>query len=513
MPRVTVVRTLRSALVPLVTGSTLGQGLGDRGVLCEDPEMVDERPHVVIAGAGLAGLSCAERLAERARVTVVEARDRVGGRCWSAHGWADGQVAEHGGELLEAGQDHVLGLAAELGLELESRHPAAPVPGALAMSGEVGALDDVPGLAPVLAALAAEHHVALGSDDPAVQHARARLDEMTARDWLDLHVDGGAGSRTGQAVDLTVAITFGRPTHALSALSLHHMFLGLPDPGESTSFAFGNESASEEAGFGDVVRGGVVETFHVRGGNDQLATGLAARLPEGSVRLETRLTSVRRRPDGRYDVGTDAGPLNVADRVVLATPLPPLRDVDLTGAGLTARRAEAIEQVPMGTHRKLLAQLTRQPGSDAAWPGLAITDAPPTAVWDTSSGQPGAAGLLTFFSHHDWLAAPAAHAPASPDVAAAAGRMVATLAPGMTDALDGRVWLDDWTADPWTGGSYAAFAPGQYTRFAGLLPVAEGGIHFAGEHTSLASFGYLDGAVGSGRRAAAEVAAALFGTH
>ena len=475
--------------------------------------MDDERPHVVVVGAGLAGLSCAERLAGQVRVTVVEARDRVGGRCWSARGWADGQVAEHGGELLETGQDHVLGLVAELGLELESRHPAQTVPGAVALAGEVGVLDDVTGLAPVLAALTGQQDAAVAAGDPARQRQRVELDEMTARDWLAEHVDGGTRSQIGRALELTVTLNLGLPTDQLSALSLHHMFLGMPDPGEGASFAFGNETASEEAGFGDVVRGGVVETFHVAGGNDRLATGLAARLPDGCVQLETRLTSVVRRSDGRYEVGTDAGRPLVADRVVLATPLPPLRRVDLTGAGLSARRLEAIEQVPMGTHRKLLAQLTGQPGSDPAWPGLLLTDAPPTAVWDTSSGQPGTAGLLTFFSQDPWLAADAPHEIADGSVTSAAGELVAALAPGMERAMDGRVWLDDWSADPWSGGSYAAFAPGQYTRFAGLLPQAEGGIHFAGEHTSLASLGYLDGAVGSGRRAAAEVAAALFPTH
>jgi monoamine oxidase len=97
-------------------------------------------------------------------------------------------------------------------------------------------------------------------------------------------------------------------------------------------------------------------------------------------------------------------------------------------------------------------------------------------------------------------------------VAASAAALLADLAPGLDRALGDHLWLDDWSADPWAGGSYAAFAPGQYTRFADLLPAPEGGVHFAGEHTSLASFGYLDGAIGSGLRAAAEVLTSLFGT-
>jgi monoamine oxidase len=473
--------------------------------------MAADRPHVVVVGAGLAGLACAERLARWVRVTVLEARDRVGGRCWSARGWADGQVAEHGGELLETGQDHVLGLVAELGLELEKRHPPTVVPGSVALGGEVGVLDDVTGLTPVLAVLGEQHAAAIGSDGPAQARLFAELDEMTARDWLGEHVDGGTGSRLGRALDLAITLNLGLPTDRLSGLAVHHMFVGMPDAGDDAGFSWGNDTAPEEAGFGDVVRGGVVETFHVAGGNDQLATGLAARLPDGCVRLETPLTSVRRRPDRRYDVATDGGVPLVADRVVLATPLPPLRRVDLTAAGLSARRLEAIELVPMATHRKLLVQLERQPASDIAWPGLLLTDAPPTAVWDTSTGQPGAAGLLTFFTPDPWLAAGTPHDLTSGAVPAQAAAMVTQLAPGLEGAVGGRCWLDDWSADPWSGGSYAAFAPGQYTRFATLLPTPEGGVHFAGEHTSLASPGYLDGAVASGRRAAAEVLGALLG--
>jgi monoamine oxidase len=70
----------------------------------------------------------------------------------------------------------------------------------------------------------------------------------------------------------------------------------------------------------------------------------------------------------------------------------------------------------------------------------------------------------------------------------------------------GRSHLDHWVNDPWTHGSYAAFLPGQYTRYVGFVGRPEHGLHFAGEHTEpLADQGYLDGAVRSGRRAAREV--------
>ena len=68
-----------------------------------------------------------------------------------------------------------------------------------------------------------------------------------------------------------------------------------------------------------------------------------------------------------------------------------------------------------------------------------------------------------------------------------------------------RSWLDSWVDDPWVKGSYAAFLPGQWTSFFGYMGRPQGNVHFAGEHTSTYSQGYLNGGVETGLRAAREV--------
>src|SRR5512143_1737948 len=75
---------------------------------------------VVVAGAGLAGLAAAHDLvALGARVTVVDARDRVGGRVWTVRdGFTEQQHAEAGGDLIDAGQHEIQTLAGEVGLKL-----------------------------------------------------------------------------------------------------------------------------------------------------------------------------------------------------------------------------------------------------------------------------------------------------------------------------------------------------------------------------------------------------------
>ena len=75
---------------------------------------------VLVAGAGLAGLAAARDLiALGADVTVVDSRDRVGGRVWTIHdGFAERQHAEAGGDMIDEGQDEIRRLAEELGLKL-----------------------------------------------------------------------------------------------------------------------------------------------------------------------------------------------------------------------------------------------------------------------------------------------------------------------------------------------------------------------------------------------------------
>src|SRR3989338_7757939 len=75
---------------------------------------------VLVAGAGLAGLSAAHDLAALGSdVTVVEARDRVGGRVWTIRdGFVQRQHAEAGGDMIDDEHHELRTLVDELGLKL-----------------------------------------------------------------------------------------------------------------------------------------------------------------------------------------------------------------------------------------------------------------------------------------------------------------------------------------------------------------------------------------------------------
>src|SRR5687768_15729238 len=74
---------------------------------------------IVVVGAGLACLTSAHELAANAAVTLVDARDRIGGRVWTIHdGFDDGQHGELGGEFIDEGHARMRGLAQRFGLPL-----------------------------------------------------------------------------------------------------------------------------------------------------------------------------------------------------------------------------------------------------------------------------------------------------------------------------------------------------------------------------------------------------------
>jgi monoamine oxidase len=79
-------------------------------------------PRIVVVGGGLAGLVATYRLQQAGYVAELhEASSRLGGRCWTIRGaFSEGQIAEHGGELIDNGHLQMKQLVQELGLDLEN---------------------------------------------------------------------------------------------------------------------------------------------------------------------------------------------------------------------------------------------------------------------------------------------------------------------------------------------------------------------------------------------------------
>jgi monoamine oxidase len=449
---------------------------------------------VVVVGAGLAGLTCAYRLRQAGvTATVLEAADRIGGRVWTRRGaFAPGIVVERGGELIDTGHLEIRQLCQELHLDLDNldRAEAAGTDALYHFDGApytvAEAEDDFNGVYQKL------HRDVSEASYPTTYTTstpRGReLDAMSVIDWIEESVPGGMASRLAQLLDVTYNIEYGAECTDQSALNLLYL-LGYSGQGQLRLLGRSNEK------------------YHVRGGNDRIIDALAAILAPGQIQLGNRLVAISALPDGSYALGVTSGGSTrtvVADRVVLALPFTIMRtSVDWSRAGFTPIKARAIRELGMGTNSKLHVGFTRRVWEDIGCNGDTYSDRGYQNTWDVSRAQPRPAGVLV-----DYTGGRIGDSFRSGTPTQRARQFLDQLEPvipGAKAAWDGRATVDHWPSYQWTLGSYSYYRVGQYQAFGGAESEPEGAVHFCGEHTTQDFQGYLNGAVFTGMRAAAEV--------
>lgn len=247
----------------------------------------------------------------------------------------------------------------------------------------------------------------------------------------------------------------------------------------------------------------VPRMYRIEGGNDRLAAVLATQLGD-RLHLNTELLAVSQR-GGTIRVSLRNGRTRSqmqVDAVVFAMPATLLRRIPITPA-LPVQQHEAIASLHYGRATKTLLQFStrfwRKPGRARAF-GSAL---PIGAGWEANEDQRGKAGILA-------LLAGGSASDATAQIVDREG------VDGVVHALD---WLGSntasllawrqarWESDPWSRGAYAVFDPSFPPHLRDWLSLPCGQLFFAGEHTSHRWQGYMNGAVESGHRAAAEVRA------
>lgn len=452
-------------------------------------------PRIVIVGGGLAGLSCAYQLRKSGYLAEVHeaSPDRLGGRCWSiADYFAEGQVAEHGGELIDQGHTAVRQLAQSLGLPLDnllSAEQNGTEPRFWFDNGPYTYTQATSDLKAIWQKIKSDVQAASYPTLYNLSTERGRqLDQMSIIDWINESVPGGITSRLGQLLDVAYNIEYGAECSGQSSLNLLYL-LGYSGQGQLRIFGPSNEK------------------YHVRGGNDQIVAGLNSLLT-GQITFGSALTALTRRADGAYDITMRFKGKNVtsrADKVVLALPFAVLRTLDISKAGFSPVKLRAIRELGMGTNSKLNVQFTDRVWRDLGVNGDTYADTGYQATWEVSRAQPGTSGILVDYTGG---AIGASFGTGTPTTRAQQfTSQIEPLLPGLSSRFNGRATIDFWTANPYTNGSYSYWKVGQYTGFAGAEREQSGNCHFAGEHTSIDFQGYLNGAVETGYRAAGEILA------
>lgn len=432
---------------------------------------------VLVVGAGFSGLACAlELLSAGCEVSIVEARDRIGGRVHSFANLIPGKTAEAGGEFLGANHPIVLGYAATLKLELiEVEESGTDPPGPVILNGQRLSNEDLHNTRTDVdraLSLLTDAARSVMLQEPWNSPDAQALDRISTADWLQQL----AISRLSK--DLVAAQLVSNNGVALDVQS-----------------QLGNLAQ---------IRGGDLERFwtdterfRCRGGNDQFASRLAERLGNNRIILNTAVTQITTtRSIGR--VNTATGQVYEADDVVLC--IPPttwsrIRFDPLLPQVLRPQMGHAVKFLSVvrdhfWTPRKLAPESTSYGGIGQTFLATANQDQTnPNEVLTSFLGGPTAQA---------WSKRP------EPRRIADFQRELDALCPGFLESVRKTLFVD-WLNQPWTGGGYSFPSPGQITTQGPILRNGIGRLHFAGEHTCYPFVGYMEGALRSGVEAARRI--------
>lgn len=430
---------------------------------------------MLVLGAGMAGLTAARALAGRGlRVTVLEARQRVGGRVFTRH--ENGQAIEMGAEFIHGRAPELWALIDEAGLETVERE------GTMLTAREGGGVE--------------EEDTEDGADfSPLETLETYDGPDMPFSEWL------AASDVPEDARDGLLGYVEG--FNAADATRIGILGLGAQQKAE------------------DATQGG--RAWHVRGGYAQLAEYLAAQLRElgGEIVLAAEVKEIDWQPQS-VTVSTIAGDCFHAERCVIALPLPVVQRMHegpSTGPGISMRpvpsAVEHARRIAMGhvarftmlfrrawwvdapraadeeTMRKMHFLFTREVLPSVWWTPFPEQTAPMLTGW---TGGPRSAPLCGLSAE---------------ELGQLACETLAEIFGVPEDDVRAELvatYTHDWSGDPYALGAYSYIPVGALDAPRAMTEPEFDTIFFAGEHTDVtAHWGTVHAAIRSGLRAAGQV--------
>jgi monoamine oxidase len=428
---------------------------------------------VIVIGAGLSGLHAA-RILERdgAKVTVLEATDRIGGRMWTRDDlpWRP----EAGGQQVGQTYARIRAECAALGLPLETPPPPLTrartyiVGDTVVHSGDWETSDLNPFAGPFRA---------MAPDRVLFAAAAPENPFDTPLDWRE----------TGPNVDVDAAYWLESRGFSPAALRLIDVAL---NANTLRTYSMINLWRTLEIFSRDRDVGPSQE---VVGGSQRLPEAMAESLVD--VRTGHRVSAIRDGFDRPATVMTDRGNLR-ADFVIVAVPFPVLRDIDIE-VPLQPATVEAIRELPYTQIRQVHLELESAASPDGLPLGM-WTDGPLERLFPIN--RDGETVALTA-----WINGDRVDPRRGDDALMAEAEDWLMKARGLRARARG---VTNWHRGMWAGGAYMHWAPLQVGAMAGSMGAPIGRLHFAGEHLSHLHTG-MEGAMESGERAAYAVMMAI----
>lgn len=434
---------------------------------------------VIVIGGGFAGLTCAYELKSAGyKVTVLEARNRVGGRVLSFKDFVEGKNVEGGGELI--GSNHPTWVAYQEKFKLnfmdvtEDENASMPVylGGKMLSDEEVEKL--YKDMEEAMATMNPEAEK-IDAEEPWKSPLAAELDKRNFADWIKaLQVD----DLTKQAIEIQNASDNAVPNAKASYLGMLTAIKG-----------GGLEKYWTDS-----------EVYRCQEGNQTLAMRLGEGIGPENIRLRLAAKTVKVNEDGVIVTCSDGRTIE-ADDVVLAAP-----PTTWSRMEFSPELPEAL-QTQMGTAVKYLSVVKSRFWRENKQMPDSLTDTFVSQNWEGTDNQDkdNAAAPACLVSFSGGPQAEACEKIPADERDAKYTETLDKLFKGYKDNV-GKSRFMDWPKNPLTMGGYSFPAPGQITSLGPTFHKGIGRLHFAGEHTCYKFVGYMEGALNSGASLARRIA-------